>query len=165
MGAPVVDADRTRKAMLGVEPTTRIAERPWAGAYDPDFTESVYGEVLRRAGVVLESGRPVIVDASFRSASMRAAARELAARHGVPFRFVECRVPAEVARARLVERERRGGVSDGRLAIFDAFCERFEAVRELPEGEHRVVDTTLPPETNIEELRSYLDMWPPGLAK
>jgi aminoglycoside phosphotransferase family enzyme/predicted kinase len=165
MGAPVIDADRTRKAMLGVEPTTRIAEQPWSGAYDPEFTESVYREVLRRAEVVLESGRPVVLDASFRSASMRAAARELAARHGVPFRHVECRVPADVARARLVERERRGGVSDGRLAIFDAFCERFEAARELPEDEHRVVDTTLPPEANVQQLRSYLDMWPPGFAK
>jgi uncharacterized protein len=165
MGAPVIDADRTRKAMLGVAPTRRIAEQPWSGAYDPEFTETVYREVLRRADVVLESGRPVVLDASFRSAAMRGAARELAARHGVPFRLVECRVPVDVARARLVEREKRGGVSDGRLAVFDAFCERFEAVRELPEGEHRAVDTTLSPEANTEELRSILDMWPPGFSR
>ena len=165
MGAPVIDADRTRKAMLGVEPTKRVAEQPWSGAYDPEFTETVYREVLRRADVVLESGRPVVLDASFRSAAMRGAARELAVRHGVPFRFVECRVPADAARARLVEREKQGGVSDGRLAIFDAFCARFEPVRELPEGEHHAIDTTLPHETTIDQLRSYLDMWPRGFSR
>jgi uncharacterized protein len=85
LNAPVVDADRTRKHMLGVAPTVRIDQGgSWRGAHDPAVTGCVYAEVLRRAGVVLASGRPVIVDASFRSRALRHAARKLATAYGVP---------------------------------------------------------------------------------
>src|SRR5262249_31789082 len=77
--APIVDADRTRKSMLGVAATRKLHDPAWSGAYDPAFTEEVYAEVLRRAAVVLDSGRPVVIDASFRSVEMRRRARELAA--------------------------------------------------------------------------------------
>src|ERR1019366_10282683 len=88
MSAPVIDADRTRKAMLGVEATVPLHELAWHGAYDPAVTERVYAEALRRAEVVLASGRPVVLDASFRSSEMRRAAHNLARAHGVPFRFI-----------------------------------------------------------------------------
>lgn len=162
--APVVDADRTRKNMLGVVTTQKIHDPAWSGAYDPKFTEEVYAEVLRRAAVVLDSGRPVVLDASFRSVEMRRAARELAVSRGVPFRFVECRTPAEVCRARLLEREARVGVSDGRLAIFDDFAARFEPVSELPPTEHVVLDTTRPLDESLAKLREIVPVWPKGLT-
>jgi uncharacterized protein len=164
MGAPVVDADRTRKHFLGVGATVPVHEEPWRGGYDPAVTEKVYAEVLRRAAVVLASGRPVVVDASFRSGAMRAAARALAGAHGVPFRLVECRAAADVCRARLAERERREGVSDGRLAIFDDFCSRFEPVTELGTDERFVVDTTGSPEESLAAAKAHLDTWPEGLV-
>lgn len=164
MSAPVVDADRTRKAMMGVEAHQPMHERAWAGAYDPGFTERVYAEALRRAEVVVSSGRPVILDASFRSAAMREAARQLAKRCGVPFRFVECRADSDVCRARLSERERSVSVSDGRLAVFDAFRERFEPVTELCAAEHIVLDTSRPIEDSLRRLREHLDTWPLGFV-
>ena len=69
MSAPIVDADRTRKQMLGVRATQPVHDSSWQGAYSPAFTEEVYAEVFRRAQVVVRSGRPVLVDASFRSRS------------------------------------------------------------------------------------------------
>jgi aminoglycoside phosphotransferase family enzyme/predicted kinase len=164
LSAPVLDADRTRKALLGVEATRRLEEAPWAGAYDPGFTRDVYDELLRRAEVVLDSGRPVVLDASFRSAALRRAARDVATRRGVPFRFVECHAPESVCRQRLAARERSGGVSDGRLAIFDAFRESFEAIVELPPTEHIRIDTTRPDEETLRALRSCLQTWPPALV-
>lgn len=163
LSAPVVDADRTRKFMIGVAPSKKLDEAAWSGAYDPGFTEHVYEEVLRRAEVVLASGRPVVIDASFRSATMRAAARDLAQKYGAPFRFVECRTPKSVCRERLRERELHRGVSDGRIAIFDDFCARFEVVDELVASEHLVLDTTLAMPANEAFLRSELDVWPAGL--
>ncbi len=160
LSAPVVDADRTRKGMLGVAPTEKLSDAAWQGAYDPTFTEAVYKEVWRRAGVVLASGRPVVMDASFRARSMRSDARDLAILHSAPFRFLECRAPPDVCRARLEVREHAGGVSDGRLAIFDSFAARFEPVTELAKTEHTVVDTTRAVEISIERLRTTLDVWP-----
>jgi aminoglycoside phosphotransferase family enzyme/predicted kinase len=164
MGAPVVDADRTRKSMLGVDAVQPMHEAAWTGAYDVGFTDRVYAEVLRRAGVVLTSGRPVVIDASFRSPALRSLARQLAIVHGVPFRFVECRADPDVCRARLVERARTAGVSDGRLAVFDAFRSRFEAVTELPREEHVVLDTTRPVEESVAFLRGHVPSWPVGLV-
>jgi predicted kinase len=164
LSAPVIEADRTRKAILGVEATHPIDESVWQGAYDPAFTEKVYAEVLRRADVVLASGRPVVVDASFRSRAMRRAVQDLACRHHVPFRFIECRADPSVCRARLVARAGGRGVSDGRLEIFDAFRARFETVDELAPDDHVVLDTTRPLDENITALRARLDAWPPGLT-
>ncbi|HSQ64003.1 MAG TPA: AAA family ATPase [Polyangiaceae bacterium] len=164
LSAPIVDADRTRKAMLGVEATKPLDERAWKGAYDPDFTEKVYAEVLRRAEVVLASGRPVVLDASFRSPTMRAAARALARRYGAPFRFVECRAEVEVCRSRLVTRARERGVSDGRLEVFDAFRQRFEKVVELSPLEHVVLDTSRPIEDSLRALRARIATWPHGFV-
>lgn len=165
MAAPVVEADRTRKQLMGVEPTVKLFEGTFQGAYDPGFTQKVYDEVLRRGSKVLGSGRPVILDASFRSASMRRAARELAERFRVPFRFIECGADPEVCKSRLKARRVESEVSDGRLEIFDDFAKSFEAVTELSPGEHIRVDTGQPLASSLESLRKAVSTWPKGLVK
>jgi predicted kinase len=164
LSAPVVEADRTRKSMAGVDALQPLDEPAWSGAYDPAVSACVYDELFRRAAVVLESGRPVVLDASFRSASARRAARDLAKAHGVPFRFIECVATPEVCRERLVDRARKRTVSDGRLAIFDDFCARYEPVIELDAGEHLVLDTTRPIEETLEAVRRAVETWPRGFV-
>ena len=163
MSAPIVDADRTRKALLGVMPEHPVHEAAWRGAYDPEFTETVYREVLRRAGVVLASGRPVVIDASFRSRALRSAARDLANVNGAPFLMIECRVDPRIAKARLDERSRGPAVSDGRLAIFESFASEFEAVTELSDREHMVVDTGRDLHVTFAQVKERLNVWPEGL--
>jgi aminoglycoside phosphotransferase family enzyme/predicted kinase len=164
LGAPVVEADRTRKQLLGVDPRTRIDDAAWSGAYDVAFTERVYAEVLRRAEAVVASGRAVVLDASFRSPAQRAAARAFAAARGVPIRFVECVAPPDVCRRRLAQREVEGGVSDGRLAIFDAFVARFEPFDELPPDERLVVDTSGEAARAVARVREVVATWPRGFV-
>jgi aminoglycoside phosphotransferase family enzyme/predicted kinase len=165
VGAPIVEADRTRKHMLGVAATTRVNADAFTGAYDKGFTDKVYEEMNRRAGVVLASGRPVILDASFRSPAMRLAARALARAHGVPFVFLECRAPAEVCKARLASRQDRAGtVSDARLAIFDDFVKEWQPVMELSPGQHVVVETSRPEVETHAEVKGHVTTWPDGLA-
>ena len=142
----------------------RLTEGAWKGAYDPSFTERVYEEVIRRASQVLASGRPVIIDASFRSAATRRAARELAERHKVPFTFVECKADPAVCKDRLRTRSGEPTVSDGRLEIFDDFCARWEPVTELSPDEHRALDTGRPLEETRAALRESLPTWPRGLV-
>jgi uncharacterized protein len=165
LSAPIVDADRTRKHMLGVRETEAVLDGSWSGAYDPAFTDEVYAEVFRRAAVVLESGRPVVIDASFRSRALRQRARELAEVHGVSFRFVECSVEPDVSRARLRERARGRSVSDGRLEIFDAFVRKWEPVQEIPADQHLVLDTSRSIDVNVEHLRRHMATWPRGLHR
>lgn len=164
LSAPVVEADRTRKQLLGIEPLRPVHEAIWQGAYAQERTTEVYAELFRRARMVLESGRSVVLDASFRSAELRRRAREVARELRIPFLFVECRAPREVCRERLLQRERESGVSDGRLAIFDDFCARWEPVNELDASEHLVLDTSLPLEHSLRVLEAHLTWWPPGLG-
>lgn len=165
LSAPVIDADRTRKHLLGLGPTVHDASAPFEGPYSQRMTDRVYAELMLRASTVLESGRPVVLDASFRSEEMRRAARDLAAEHGVPFLMVECQTRPEVCRERLVRREREAHVSDGRLAIFEAFAARVEPMMELTRSERLVVDTERPLEITLAELDDHLRTWPAGLTR
>ncbi len=163
LGAPVVDADRTRKSLLGVGHRAELHVGAFEGPYDPRVTDTVYDEVIRRAEVVLDSGRPVVLDASFRTRAMRERARALAKRHGIPFLFVECRAEEDVCVARLAKREAEGSVSDGRRAIFADFVKAVEPTVELAEAEHLVLDTSLPVVTSVATLEERLRTWPKGL--
>jgi aminoglycoside phosphotransferase family enzyme/predicted kinase len=156
MRAPVVDADRTRKQLAGVAADEPLPESPWTGVYSKEFTRRVYSELCRRASAVLASGRPVILDASFRARAHRDEARRIARESGVPFAFVECRAPEEVCRERLREREKRRTVSDGRLEVFDDFARSWEPPDELGPSEHVVVDTTKPLDASLERLNQEL---------
>lgn len=148
-GAPVIDTDRVRKERAGVAHQTRIANGTFVGAYAPEETDKVYAEAMRRAGFVLGSGRPVILDASFRSRALRGEAEALARAHGVELRFVECRAPADVARARLIERARGPSVSDGDLAAYEALARVWEDASEFDPGRRIVLDTTRPAADNV----------------
>jgi predicted kinase len=149
---PIVDADRIRKQQANVDETTAMHDAPFQGHYGPADTAHVYAELLRRAEVVLRSGRPVVLDASFRARAHRVAARELAARCGAQFMLVECHVERATARERLVQRATRKHVSDGRAEILDAFIASFEPIDELAEGEHLRLDTSQPIERTVELL-------------
>ncbi len=164
LGAPAINTDRVRKHLLGARPTDKLYDGSWQGAYDPRFSEDVYRAVYRSARVVLESGRPVILDASFRSRALRARARDLAEAAGVPFRFVECVADHDLLRERLRRRATETSVSDGRIEIFDDFVAKWEPIDELPEDEHVVLDTSVSVERSLTALAERLPVWPPGLT-
>lgn len=164
LGAPVIEADRTRKHMLGLASTTHADVAAWSGPYDVGFSDRVYAEVLRRAAIVLASGRSVVLDASFRSKEARHAARELAATFGVPFRLLECTAARETCRTRLRARDRATATSDGRLEIYDAFASSFEPIRELPPTEHFTIDTSTSIEKTIARAHDIVETWPRRLV-
>jgi aminoglycoside phosphotransferase family enzyme/predicted kinase len=164
LSAPVIDADRSRKHLLGVVEDAPLRTGPFEGAYTPAVTRSVYAEMMRRARHVLGSGRPVILDASFRTADMRRSARDLAEAYEVPFVMVECRARADVRRARLVERSKALSISDGRLEIAGAFEARFEPMTELGRAQRVIVDTEQPIEKTLERIARSLQLWPHGLV-
>jgi aminoglycoside phosphotransferase family enzyme/predicted kinase len=139
LGSSVVDSDRTRKALAGVLPTQPAP----AETYTVASTRRTYDELFRRADVVLSSGRGVILDATFRGRDLRLRARELALRHGRPFRFVEAVCDEETLRERLRARRKSPSVSDATEDLLDQVRREFDPVTELPSAEHVLVRTTL----------------------
>ena len=157
LAAPVVSSDRTRKHLMGRAPEESLQAEAWSGSYSPDTTEAVYREVCSTADTVVTSGRPVVIDASFRTARMRAAAREVATRRGVPFTVVECVAPRALLLERLAKREARGThESDARTNLLDEFKARFEPIDELPKSEHIRLDTSKPADENRRRLEALL---------
>jgi hypothetical protein len=165
IGAPVVSSDRTRDFLLGARLSEDLHEVHWEAAYEQGFCDRVYDEVMRRAGAVLSSGRPVVVDGCFRSAAQRSRAQAQARRFGHPFLFVETRVPDDVNRQRLRERSIRDAEPDSTwLEIADELRSQWEPTDELPPEERETVDTSLPLAHNAERLRTRLPTWPAGLT-
>lgn len=158
LAAPVLSSDRTRKHLMGRTPQESMKSDAWTGAYSPAATEAVYQALLETAATVLASGRPVVIDASFRSAEMRRAARDLAQARNVPFLFVECQAPHDLVLQRLAGREEKPAhVSDARADLLDEFEKRFEPVEELVASEHLRVDTSRPREENRQRLQEVFE--------
>lgn len=156
LATPVLSSDWTRKGMAGLDPSERREEGLWQGLYREEFTDRVYAEMSRLAAVVLASGRPVILEASFRTRAYRDAIRSVARMAGQPFHFLECRAPDELVRTRLKGRARGPSVSDGREVIFEDFISAWEPAEELSAGECSLVDTSAPPEATLEEVMGLL---------
>jgi aminoglycoside phosphotransferase family enzyme/predicted kinase len=155
LAAPVLSSDRTRKHLLGRKPTESLQNAAWSGAYAPTVTEAVYAELWRLAETILRSGRPVVIDASFRTVAMRETARSFAKRHGVPFLLVECAAPREVVLRRLSAREKEGAQeSDARTDLLETFEASFEPIEELPASEHVRLDTSRPKAESRERLEA-----------
>jgi hypothetical protein len=152
LALPVVESDRTRKWLVGVAPTDRAPE--WA--YDADASRRTFDEVFRRAAAVLASGRGVILDATFRTVDLRRRARQLAARHGCRFLFLETTCDEATLRERLRRRAAGPSVSDATEALLDPMRQAFEPVTELAPHEHLVLRTTEPTATLVETVRRTL---------
>jgi predicted kinase len=158
LAAPVLSSDRTRKHLMGRKPNASMQSEPWTGAYSPSATAAVYEEIWRLSDIVLSSGRPIVIDASLRTAAVRDAARRLANRHGVPFLLVECTAPRELIQARLAARERVGAhESDARTNVLAEFERGFEPIDELPSSEHLSLDTSQSPDETHRELEAMFE--------
>jgi predicted kinase len=139
---------------LGRKPSEPLPGGAWSEAYSPSATTAVYDAILGFADVVLSSGRPVVIDASFRTVAMRDAARRLANAHQVPFTLVECRAPRPLILERLTARESgKPQESDARADLLAEFEERFEPVEELRASDHLALDTS----RSVHEVRSVLE--------
>ncbi len=158
LAAPVISSDRARKHMMQRRPGDSMESEPWAGPYSEDATKRVYEEMLRLADVVVGSGRPVVLDASFRTAAMRAAAKRLASERGVPFLLVECTAPRALVLQRLASREQlEEHESDARASLLDEFENRYEPIDELSPAEHLPIDTSRSKDENRARLEAILD--------
>jgi predicted kinase len=124
--------------------------------YHPDQSARVYAKMAEDARHVLGSGRSAIVESSFSKRSERERFRRLAAQFNAEPFFIECRLSDEAARVRLARRATSGGVSDGRLEIYDSFREAYQAPTESEFRRHLVLDTERPEAEQHEVLRAFL---------
>ena len=97
------------------------------GIYSEETTKKTYAELIGRGRVLLEGGRPVILDATFASDGFRDDARQAAKEAGAEFFIVECTAGEDIIKERLYKRVARGGsVSEATWEIYLEQKKRFE---------------------------------------
>jgi len=133
LGFTVLSSDRIRKELAG--PAEASARAPYGhGLYTAKWTERTYGELLRRAAILLAHGESVIADASFASAGHRAAAAATAPEANADLVQLHCTASGELAARRISART--GGVSDA-----DPGIARDTAAVMAPWPDAMVIDT------------------------
>lgn len=136
LGAVRLEADGVHDDLLWEPTDERVQEAQWWRSFAHGFEDAVYAELRRRADEYLATGHGVILDGCFTRAHQRLQARALARARGQRFLFVECRVPVEAARTRLL-------AGDAELehpvwqAIYNDLAERWEPAAQ----EHVVVES------------------------
>lgn len=130
--------DVIRKELAGLDPTEDASSAADAGLYSPPWSARTYDHAAVLAEAALLRGQAVLVDGSFRRADLRRRFCQIARRTGVPFLALQCEVPEEVAKARILART--GDASDADATIYDHLAARFEPVDTAHHGVH--IDTT-----------------------
>lgn len=141
----VLSSDRVRKHLAGLAASDHGGAGVDSGIYSPEFTKRVYSGLLERSEPVADSGRVVVLDATFSRRDHRALAVEFARSRGLPVLIVETRS----SRARTIQRleDRARTAADPSDAGSDFYAEsvaRFAPVEEPAEGALIVVDTESP---------------------
>jgi uncharacterized protein len=115
LGWTVLSSDRIRKELGGIPPHAGSAAPFGTGIYAASWTARTYAELLRRAAGLLALGEAVIVDASWSSAELRAAAAGVAREQSAHLVELRCVASPEIARQRL--QARPPGMSDADAGI------------------------------------------------
>ncbi|MEW6077969.1 MAG: AAA family ATPase [Thermodesulfobacteriota bacterium] len=148
----LLQSDRVRKDMFPAR-TTAARETPFAGGiYTPEADRLTYGNLLLAAQEALEKNESVILDATFRRRHFRDEAGRLARDLDANFILVECRAGDDEIRRRLKQREESPGLSDARLAHFEALKDDFDPVTEIDAGRHMVAETDQPLESTLKQI-------------
>jgi hypothetical protein len=126
-GAVVISSDWLRRHAAAAS-ASHVAAR-----YDDASRNAIYERMLEAAGWVIDSGRTVILDATFSRRQWRQAVATWARERGVAPALVEVVAPGDEVRERLASRERAGNdASEAGPGLIDTIRAEFEAPDEWP---------------------------------
>lgn len=163
MGVALLRSDVLRKELAGMPEIRHDMAGFGKGIYSEDYFEKTYKLLFEKGRQFLERGGHVILDASFKKRHYRQEARQLAEATGALFLLIECTCPEEEARRRLDSRNaEKIDISDGRWEIYAKQKADFEAVDEISESEHLILDTNESMEGNINKVLKRLEALPRG---
>jgi uncharacterized protein len=116
LGMAHVNSDRVRKELAGIDPGTPAASGLFQGTYSSRSTQGTYGEMLRRARLLLGRGESVVLDASWTTEGDRARARELADCMSADVVELRCDLDQATAAKRIAERRHSASDADAAVA-------------------------------------------------
>jgi aminoglycoside phosphotransferase family enzyme/predicted kinase len=127
LGAVVERSDELRKDLAGRGHASRPGDALDEGIYDPAHSRRTYHELAARARRLLLQGESVVLDARWSRTWQRQLARDVGRSCGARLVELECRLPADLARARIAARGAAGGdPSDASPELVDALLAQHE---------------------------------------
>ena len=152
-GAQIIRTDVLRKELLNINPTDQHYVEFGQGTYSDNISRLTYDKAYELAESAIKSGKPVIIDASFKRRTERQKAMRLAQKLGVPFYIIECTCRDEIVKMRLDKRmKEKDNASDGRWEIYAAQKNDFTEINEVPSGHYFKIDTSENPEIVRQEI-------------
>ncbi len=127
--------------MMGAESRDLSHTKFEKGFYSKGITSLTYGRLLLLAQKEIEKGKSVILDATFKTAHHRNEANLLAKDMDANIMFVECVVPENLLKNRLLLRNNKPSISDARISIYASFQKQFEPLAEVSDEQHIIVYT------------------------
>lgn len=139
----------------------RLADRgELAGEiYSPAASEQTYNHLEHRADALLDSGLPVVVDATFLHQRFREQFERLAHRHQARFAVLALQAPPEVLRSRIRQRQHIGtDASDADIAVLQKQIESHKPPAQEDEPSVIMLDATQAPSTVVETICARLSL-------
>jgi predicted kinase len=125
-------SDEVRKNLSGVPLHERGSSSARSTLYSPEMTRNTYERLFTLADGELQSGRDVILDATFSQRSWRDALSERFGDGPAQLRVVEVQARDHQVKERLAARETASGeTSDARLEDFERLSKQYEPPIEL----------------------------------
>jgi aminoglycoside phosphotransferase family enzyme/predicted kinase len=159
LSAVHVRSDIERKRLYGYDMAADTGSSLHTGIYTGASTARTYARLGEVASAALDGGYTVLVDATFLERDHRREFLELARRSGAAVVILDFRIPEEVLRNRIVERQRSGG--DVSEAGLDVLASQLQQLKPLSTEEQRravVIDSTAEadPQWICREIRRVL---------
>ena len=149
---PVLSSDVIRKQLAGLRPEEHGEFAYGAGIYTPEFTAKTYSALIDRAGQMLKTGRPVIIEATFARRRHLIEALEAAKEAGADVYIIECRAADGTVMRNMSERAKAGTVSDAGYEVYKRQKEGFEEI----DQPHLPVEVEAGVKRNLQRALEYI---------
>lgn len=136
-------SDIERKRLHGLAPEADSHSQVAGGLYSSDISQLTYTCLREHAATLLQTGEPVLVDATFLQQQQRQVFRQLAQEHNVPFHLLVCEADTETLKARLLSRAAQGGdASEADTRVLDYQLAQQQPLSATEQADAIVLDTT-----------------------
>jgi aminoglycoside phosphotransferase family enzyme/predicted kinase len=153
LGAIRIRSDVERKRLHGYKPEADTASGIGSGIYTSAASMRTYEQLARLARHVIDSGYPVIIDATFLKREQRERFRQLATGTGVPLVILACSASQDTLRQRILMRQAADtDPSEAGIAVLESQLQSQE-----PLGEDELADVLSPATDGAESIETLAD--------
>jgi aminoglycoside phosphotransferase family enzyme len=153
VGAIRVRSDIERKRLTGFEALSKTKSDLDDGIYGPETGQKTYKRLLELAEIVVQSGYPVIIDATFLKQTDRATQQQLAEKLDANFIILNTEAPVEKLEQFIAQRAKvNKDPSEADLAVLAKQLEKQELLTEAEKQATLTLDSSGLPETGKEVL-------------